>query len=279
MVISVFDYDNYRTFIQEYVEAKRAEKSSFSFRYVAQKLDCNPGFFNRIVRGERNLSGEYLLGIIKLFGLKGRERIYFELLVQYNQAKKSSQREDLYSRLKEFTGSKIRQLSETEYALYDEWYNVALREVLNIYPISDTTLETCRELGKRFVPPVRAELVQQSLDALLRIGFIDKGSDGTYRLKDKLISSGTTIPPEVVKRVLTQFFQLGVQSIDRFKSDERLCSAVTVSISKDGLAKIEEKLAQVRQEILAIAHADNDVDEVYHMNFQLFPITKKRRTT
>lgn len=277
-MVSVFDFDDYRAYIQAYVEEKKAHNSGYSYRFIAQKLTCNPGFFNRVVRGERNLSGDYLFGLISLFGLKGRERLYFELLVQYNQSKKSTEREHLYSRLKEFKGSRVRELSQSEYALYDEWYNVALREVLNTFDISDTSIETCRELGRHFVPPVRGEFIQSSLESLLRLGFILKGDRGCYKLKDKLISSGVTIPPEVVKRVLTQFFQLGVQSLDRFHFDERLCSAVTVSISKDGYKKIEEKLAQVRREILAIAKEDTDVEDVYHMNFQLFPITKKRRS-
>lgn len=277
-MISVFEYDNYRAYITAYVEEKKVQNSGYSYRFIAQKLSCNPGFFNRVVRGERNLSGDYLIRLIELFGLKGRERTYFELLVQYNQSKKSTEREHLYNRLREFKGSRVRELSKNEYALYDEWYNVALREVLNTFDVADTAIETCRELGRQFVPPVRGEFIQSSLESLIKLGFIVTGRDGFFKLKDKLISSGMTIPPEVVKRVLTQFFQLGVQSLDRFKFDERLCSAVTVSISKDGYKKIEDKLAQVRREILAIAKSDTNVEDVYHMNFQLFPITKKRRS-
>lgn len=276
-MVSVFDFDNYREYINSYVEEKKSHNRAYSLRFIAHKLSCNPGFFNRVVRGERNLKGEYCFSLMDLFGLKGRERRYFELLVQYNQSKKSSEREHLYSTLKEFKGSKIRQLSQSEYALYDEWYNVALREVLNTHDIDTIDDKTAAWLGKQFIPPVRGEHVKNSLNALIDLGFIVRGEDGFFRLKEKLITSGTDIPPEVVKRVLTQFFQLGVQSLDRFKPDERLCSALTVSISKEGYKKIEEKLAETRREILAIAMADSDVEDVYHMNFQLFPITKKRR--
>jgi uncharacterized protein (TIGR02147 family) len=53
---------------------------------------------------------------------------------------------------------------------------------------------------------------------------------------------------------------------------------VTVSVSRDAYEKISHRLEQCRKEILEIAHgSDGPLEQVYHMNMQLFPVSKPFR--
>ncbi len=273
MNVSVYDYSDYRDYIRAFVAEKQQGNSSYSFRYLASRLECNPGFFNRVLKGDRNLTSEYQLKVVKIFGLQKREQEYFELLVGYNQAKKEIERDHLYTQLKQFKNAKIRQLSEEEYGLYDEWYNVVLRDILNVHPIYELNLESCLMLSKHIQPKIQASTILKTVEKLFELGVIVQDDTGRFCLKDQLISSGTSVPPEIVRRVLRQFFQLGTASLTRFKPEKRVCSAVTVSVSQDGYDQIKAKLEQTRREILEIAQADSDVDSVYHMNVQLFPVS------
>ena len=82
------------------------------------------------------------------------------------------------------------------------------------------------------------------------------------------------IPRTVVERLLRQFFELGRESLDRFAKEERVCSTVTVSTSREGYERMNERLAQCRKEILEIAgEKTSRLDRVYHMNLQMFPVT------
>ncbi len=273
MEISVYEFSDYRDYIRAFVAEKQVDNSSYSFRYLASRLECNPGFFNRVLKGERNLTSEYQLKVVNVFGLQKREQHYFELLVGYNQAKKEIERDHLYTQLKLFKNAEIKRVSDDEYGLYDEWYNVVLRDILNVYPIYELSLESCQMLSQHIQPKIQAATILKTVEKLAELGVIIQDETGRFCLKDQLISSGTTIPPEIVRRVLRQFFQLGTASLTRFKPEKRVCSAVTVSVSQDGYDQIKAKLEQTRREILEIARADSDVDSVYHMNVQLFPVS------
>lgn len=273
-MVSVFDYSDFRDYIRAFVKWKQENNSSYSFRFVASKLECNPGFFNRVLKGERSLTPQYQLKVVSLFGLNKREEEYFVLLVRYNQAKKEIERDHLYTQLKQYKSARIAKISEEQYGLYDEWYNVVIRDLLNVHPVYEVTDESCAELAKRLDPPMQGATIRVTIEKLLELGIVEQGKDGRIQLTERVITTGTSVPPEIVRRVLRQFFQLGTSSLTRFKPEDRVCSAVTVSVSRDGYEQIKSKLEQTRKEILEIAKADSGVDSVYHMNLQLFPVSK-----
>jgi uncharacterized protein (TIGR02147 family) len=57
--------------------------------------------------------------------------------------------------------------------------------------------------------------------------------------------------------------------------DERHFSGVTMGLSNESYRKIENVLDECRRKIIAIAAEDKDVDQVYRLNLQLFPLSKK----
>ncbi len=276
MDISVMQYTDFRDFLKDFFEEKKKSNYGYSLRFVAGKLGCNPGFFLRILKGERTLSAEYQLKLHKLLNLGKKERRYFDLLVLYNQAKKPLEKETHFEELKKFTRSKIYKVSQRQYALYGEWYNVALRELINVVPIFDTSDATCKKLAAYFNPSVKVSDIRKSLETLIATGMIEKRASGRYYLRNKLITTGLDIPVFSVMKILGQFFDLGKAALQRFAKKERVLSTVSVSLSKDGYEQIKLKSEEYRKEILAIAKNDTGkLERVYHMNLQLFPLTKR----
>jgi uncharacterized protein (TIGR02147 family) len=51
-------------------------------------------------------------------------------------------------------------------------------------------------------------------------------------------------------------------------------STLTFSVSAEGYKTIAERLAMFRREVLEIARADKNRDRIYHMNFNMFPLSK-----
>ena len=273
--MTVFDYSDFRKFLYDAILLRKKEQPAFSFRYVAFRLGCNPGFFNKVLKGNRNLSQEHALKLCKILKLARRESEYFQLLVSYNQAKRHIEREHFYERLRSFKGSKIRQVSEKQYCLYEQWYNVVLRELINIIPCYEPSESTCAELASYMVPAVKPSEISKSMKNLLDSGILEKTAGGRLQLSDKLITSGQEIPGVIVQKILLQFFRLGEESLERFKKDDRVCATVTVSTSKEGYEQVKLRLEQCRKEIMEIVQADiGTIDQVHHLNMQLFPVTK-----
>jgi uncharacterized protein (TIGR02147 family) len=273
--MTVFDYLDYRAFLREAILEKKKLKSSFSFRYVAHRLGCNPGFFNRVIKGTRNLSPEYVIKLAGILKLQKKETRYFELLVSYNQAVKPLEKEHFYEQLKMYNNSRISRISKKQYPLYQNWHTLVLREMLHAVPCYDNSPATCQRLSRYFNPPVPPGQIQKSLQTLLDVGLIcKKGPAGRFRLNERLTTTGPDIPVEVVNRILQQFFQLGKESLDRFPKKERVCASVTVSVSDSGYEAIQSRLEQCRKEILDIVDKDyQKLSKIYHMNMQLFPVS------
>jgi uncharacterized iron-regulated protein len=51
-----------------------------------------------------------------------------------------------------------------------------------------------------------------------------------------------------------------------------------MGLSRDSYERIVNVLDECRSKIIAIAAEEKNVDQVYRMNFQLFPLTKKVAT-
>ncbi len=277
-MVDLFEYLDYRSFLCDFISAKKKDNPYFSERMIAFRLGCNPGFFNRVLKAKRNLSSHYVLKIGAVLKLNVKQRHYFELLVSYNQAKKQIERDHFFNQLDIFRASKVKQTIAAQHALYSQWYYVVLRELINLIPCKDSSDETCRRLAKYIEPRVPIDQLRQAITTLEQLGLLDKKVDGAFTVKERFITSGVDIPQVIINRVLMQFMDLAKMSVDSFPKQQRSLSTLTVSVSEKGYERIREKLDQYRREILSMVNEEDDeIDRVYHLNLHLFPVTKPYR--
>jgi uncharacterized protein (TIGR02147 family) len=277
-MVNLFEYLDYRVFLRDYISAKKKENRYFSERMIASRLDCNPGFFNRVLKAKRNLSSHYVLKLGAFLKLSAKQKHYFELLVNYNQAKKQIEKDHFFHQLDIFRSSKVKQTLAAQHALYSQWFYVVLRELIGFVPCKDSTDETCRNLAKYFEPKVPIEQLRAALVTLEQLGLLSRKSNGAFVVKERFITSGADIPQVIINRVLMQFMDLARLAIDKIPKQKRSLSTLTVSVSEKGYEKIREKLDQCRGEILSmVGEEDEDIDRVYHLNLHFFPVTKPYR--
>jgi uncharacterized protein (TIGR02147 family) len=273
--LTVLDYSDYRLFLREAIALRKAQNRAFSMRFVAGRIGVDPGFFSRVLKGGRNINPDHVLGLAAVFRLNARESIFFQDLVSWNQARTPREKEHWFRRLSGHKGSGISRVGREQYHLYDEWFFVVLRELINVVPFHDASEADCSRLAGYFDPPVRPSELARGIAELRQAGLLVKDPGGRLRLADPVITSGDTIPAEIVRRVLRQFFQLGTDALDRFERPERTGATVTVSVSPRGFDKISQRLDQCRKEILELARSDDNApDRVYHLNMQFFPVSK-----
>lgn len=208
-------------------------------------------------------------------GLSAREIRHLELLVGFAQAKTPEEREHFHGQLRTTTGSRIRQVKSSQHGLYGAWHTAVLRELLNAVSCPDTSEAAAKRLAPCFVPAVKVSDIQKSLEILRSQGLVDKTAVGRLVVSDKVISSGSEVPPEAVREILAQFYQLGLESLTRFPREERVCAGVTLSMSNTGYEQAQARLDLCRKEILEIARKDREpLSRIWQCNMQLFPVSK-----
>ena len=67
--------------------------------------------------------------------------------------------------------------------------------------------------------------------------------------------------------------------MSRFPGKEREISGTTLRVSESDLEKIKVWLREFRMKILGLAAQSAGADQVYQLNFQLFPLVKSKRAS
>jgi len=275
--LSVFQFLDAREFLrQAYREAKGANPA-FSQRYIAQRLKASSSsFFRDVLSGKSGLTPARVLGFAKLFGMSKADTAYFEDLVAYTQAETPEEKRHALDKLKAAVPSgkhALLEASQREY--FSKWHYAAVRELLGVLDFRGD----CEELGKLLNPPISAGEARDAVELLLRLKLIRKTAHGGYEATERVVLSGPQISPAQVRPAIEENLNLARRALGEFAPKVRPFSYLTVSVSEKSARQIQEMLRALRQQVFELVTRDEDVDRLYQLNFQFFPLSEviKRR--
>ncbi|HKP98550.1 MAG TPA: TIGR02147 family protein [Fibrobacteria bacterium] len=271
-MVDLYQYTDYRKYLRDYYEAKRASQKEFTHRYIAQAIGFkSTGTFAQILQGKTNISPQTILHFVRFLALKKDEADYFELLVLFNQGKSHAEKKRYFERIISFPKSNLKQVDSTQYAFYEKWYYSVIRETLAFHPFVDDF----RELARLLMPPIATSEAQKAIRLLEELGLIRKNEGGVYEKSDPVITSGYDTRSLAVNQFIIETLDLAKVALDELPRDERSLSALTLSLPEDGYAMIEEKVKNFRRELLELARNCAEPKRVIQVNFQIFPVTRK----
>ncbi|MBD3322186.1 MAG: TIGR02147 family protein [Chitinivibrionales bacterium] len=273
-MIDIFTYIDFRKLLKDLYEDRKKQHAFFSYRYIAQKVGfSSPGFFTNIIQGKRNISSEYIFKFAQLFKFNKSETEYFELLVNFGQAKNHSQKKYYFEKILANKKSKITITDARHYEFYNKWYYTAVRELVDIFPVKDDY----DELAKKVHPPIKPAEARKAIEFLEQIGFIRRNAQGYFEQTDTFISTGYEAKSVAITNFLISMMELARYNVERLPRDKRSMSTLTFSISEEGYDSIMKRLKSIHREILEMVREDrshNKQDRVYHVNVQVFPLSK-----
>ncbi len=274
-MINIFEYTDYRKYLADYQAMQREVNPAFSHRYFAQKAGfSSTGLFSNILKGRRNLTPTLITGFAKAMKLGKKEKEYFECLVLFNQACTLDEKNRYYERMLQISPLKMELVDKDKYEFYSQWWHSAIRELLYYYKFRDDFAALARKLD----PPIRPDQAKKAISTLEKLGMIERDSDGYYRQTSKVITTGK----DYVRSLQVANFQsatlhLARESLDRHSREQRDISTLTLTVSPESLRKIRLEIDALQNRILKIVEADESVDSVYQVNFQVFPLTRQEK--
>jgi len=273
---SIFEYDNYRLFLQDFYQAKKANKKSFSFRSFAKKAGFNsPSFLKLVMDGKRNLSWESIEKFTQALILNKEEATYYKDLVGFNQAKTVDEKQQFAKKIvysKAFR--KLRPLDKAQYQYWSRWYHVVIREMVGL----NSFREDPEWIAQKLCPPVTLEEAESSLKLLLELGFITRNYSGKLVQTETDIFSGDGVVSSSIEQFHREMIQKGSEALDRIKWNQRQISTVTFTLSETGAEKAKKMLEKFRNELIVLSNEEKQATSVYQVNFQLFPVTENSET-
>lgn len=275
----VFDYTNYRQFLKDYYEERKAE-SGFTHRDFAALTGMNStSWLLHLIKGTKNLSADSAVRIAKALKLNRTEAEYFELLVPFTQARNSAARDLLYQRMLALKRKlKIARIGEERYAYYLKWYHPVVRSLVTKVDFGQGSRKPdYAVLARCLTPPITPGEARKSVRLLEKLGFIVLGPDGRYAHADAVVSTGDEVASLNVINYHKQVSRLAEAAHDRAPREERDISALTLGIGEESVRIIKSRIQAFRKEIMELAQASGSADRVYQLNFQFFPVGRGRK--
>lgn len=272
--INIFQYQDYRKLLVALIEQRKQDRKTFSYRWFSQKAGLkSPNFLNLVVKAKRHLSANSLEKVIEIFQLNKEESLFFRHLVNFNKAKTLSEKEHFAQqlvRIKKFQNEYP--LSKDQFEYYAKWHHVPIRELLTLAEAP----QSAEEIALALTPTVTLIEVQEALEKLHSLELIEKRKNG-WLVRKESVSTGHKFSDFGVVQFHKKMLALASDSLDRFPAPEREISSVTLGLSDETFKCIKKMIEEFRSQLIALAEDDKNKERIYQINFQLFPLSKKKR--
>ena len=268
----VLEYTSYRQYIADYYADKKA-KSAFTWQEFAKKAGfSSPVYLKYVSEGRFNLSENAVARVASAMSLADYEQEYFGELVKFDHAKTDEEKKVFFNNMLAIADShKVKIIEADSYRFFEDWKNPVLRELAPSMPGAKplALAHACR-------PKITAAEVSDSLNFLLKANLLQKDDEGNYVQTERSVTTGPlTATPVAVRALHRQMGEFALDAIEGVSQNERHFSGLTLGITRDAYEKIVQEIAECRKRIVAIARQDESTEEVYRLNMQFFPLTKK----
>jgi uncharacterized protein (TIGR02147 family) len=271
----IFGYHDYRRFLKDWFAYLRETDRNFSIRSLSVKAKLGSGYISMILAGERNLTFKILSRISPYLKLNRSENSFLEHLVQLAASEESTDKVIALNRMTRFSSYQKQNPGEAEFIAYmSNWYYVAIREMASLPDFQLDPLWIQGRLGQS----VSLENIKTALEFLVRHGYIRAARDGsTLAPKEPLDCQG-----DVYRTALTRYHQqmlaIASESLESVPDNERDLDGCTFALDQARFVEAKKIINEAMERIVALEKSPGlPADQIYHLEFALFPLTRKTR--
>lgn len=269
---NLFAYINYRTYLNDIYQEKKAANSRFSYRVFSRLAGfASPNFIKLVMLGERNLSADAVLGISKALAHSDREASFFLTLVLFNQCQSPQEKKKYFDELvffKEFQA--IKEIDKQYYEYLSKWYYAVVRE-LTLLPHFQESPEW---ISKRLKGQITKEEAKEALALLKRLKLVVHNKNRRLVPANKNISTPAEILDWSVSNFHREMVKLAEKAIDDVLPEHRDISSVTVAVDQETFQLAKQKIQNFRRELNVLLSACKKPTGVVQLNFQIFSLTE-----
>ncbi len=267
--IDVFKYLDYRQFLADLYELKKAR--GYSYRAFSRAAGLGaPNYLKLVIAGQRNLTAAMAKRFAAAAGLQADGATYFEHLVGFNQAKTLEQRNASYAQLAAFRRYRqAHRLEHAQAAYHSKWYLPAIRELCG----SPEFRADPRWVAATLRPAIEPAQAKQALELLLELGLLQRDASGQLHQADPVVSTGAETRNMNVRNYHAEMMRRATEAMELFAASERDLSSLTLCVGEPALAQIKQRIVEFRRELLELAEREPQRSQVLQINFQLFPLS------
>jgi uncharacterized protein (TIGR02147 family) len=237
------------------------------------------GFFGKLIEKIATFFGrskDDTTEIDQMHRLNDHESIYMRQMVKFRQAKTNEERELEFAKLKAIRPVEYsKTMNSDELIFYRYWFTGVVRELM----CRPGFRGDFRKLATQLEPTADPLEVEDACRTLIRLGMIQQEFDGKFVQTDHVILNDERIASKLVVGHQAKMIDLGKRSLLTHHGDTRDIMCMTFGVSSEDITKLREIVQKMQGEIVTLLqNSNNQEDLVFHLNVQLFPVSKKTST-
>lgn len=267
----ITEYKDYRKYMQDFYD-ERKRTGAFSWREFSKRAGfSSPTYLKLVCEGKSGLSKVKMRQVSRAMGLTGYEEEYFSLLVVFAKATKDADKKAALLEMERIAlEHRVRVIDSETFQYYESWKYPVLRELAPMMPGAQP-----RDIAEECKEYVSAEEVRDILSFLVKAGFLKKDGDKVYSQTEKAVIGSPEALPIAIRSMHKEMGNMAVRAVDRYKASERYFTGMTIGVNESNYARIVAEIEACAKRITAIANESENLNQVYGLNFQLFPFTNK----
>ncbi|MCQ2097844.1 MAG: TIGR02147 family protein [Fibrobacter sp.] len=267
---SIVSYTDFRQYISDFYE-ERKRTSAFSWREFNKLAGyTSPNYLKLVCDGKSKLSKTKVELVAKAMNLAGYELTYFDLMVSLDNAKEASQKKEILLEMDCIAKEhKARIVDSDAFEFYQSWEYPVIRELAPMMPGAKP-----HELAAACNEDISAEDVSRILKFLVKRGFL-KSENGNYTQTEKTVIASKEALPLAIRSMHREMANYAEKAVDKYSVEERHFMGITMGVNAELYGKVVAELEDCCRRINAITADCDNLDQVYRMNIQFFPFTKK----
>lgn len=245
-----------RQYLLQEFERRTIANPQYSLRAFARDLEIHSGTLSGILNQRRTVGAKLLAQIITKLPLSQAEKkkILSEMI---NPTASRSDRPQL--------------LDEDILSVIKDWEHYAIMAYVQLRKAKHAPGEIAKALG---IPHSK---VLKALTNLENVGLI-KRDNGKIQVTFKALMTSRGIPSATLREAHAQYIDKAKSALNEYSPAERDITGTTMAISHKNLPKAKELIQQFRLDLCDLLE-QGEIDDVYRLNIQLFPLTRQATET
>ncbi|OFZ79680.1 MAG: hypothetical protein A2583_06695 [Bdellovibrionales bacterium RIFOXYD1_FULL_53_11] len=268
---TLFSYSSARQFLLDTLSERQSTDKSFSVRAWAREMELNTHtLLVMLLQGTRPIRLKHAAFLAKGLGLGAQEKLYFQALIQFENAEDMESKEMCSLWMSELNpGNHFTSREVDEFQVISHWMHMAILSMLHLKDFGPDP----REIAKRLKGKVTANEVRAALERLSGLGFIKKDNHGKLRATFARVSTSDDLKNEGARRYHAQVLDLAKDAIMNIPLEQREFQSFTLAVPKNKMKLAKEMIRRFRGQF-AQAVGRSGADEVCQMNIQFFQLTE-----
>jgi len=261
----IFGQSTYRDILREELQLRRENNPQFSLRAFANKLGLAPSTLSDVLNGKQGLSRKKGQSLAKRLAYTRMETDFFLSLIDFEDGRSSTVREEASQRLKSFHQRNELELNLEQWEVMSHWHYPALLELTKTQNFKSDLGWISERLG------ISKEEAAEALGRLVELGILRKDNRGRYSATGQwLLKSPHDVPLRCTKNVHKEIMQRALVAMHTYPVKDRNMNALIMSIDSDRFGEARALISKFNTDLNRLLTQSKKRDQVFCFSSQFF---------